>query len=194
MTDNKKRHMTDENSGGAELPGQQIASLSDRLAHRPPNRRIDDQTNPSAASDEPTVRKTVPSKPPTSAGATRSRARRPEAAQNTTRNVALSLEIKTRNVLRKRAREVDTSQAEVIYRALERYVANGEKPTIPESDPSELFQRRATTQAGSKSVHTVRLPVRNLEIVDDLVDQTGHLNRSALLQSALDLYLEVTSE
>lgn len=193
MNNHNDRHMANTGNTATTFPGQQIASLGDRLARRPPNRSNDGKPTDTSASSEQksTAEESPPPKTTESVDTARPTTGRPDATHATTRNVALSLDIVTRDALRKTARRTRASQAEVIYQALEQYVADGRKASNSEVNPGGLFQRHTATGAGSKSVHTLRLPIYNLEVIDDLVNQTGHPNRSALVGEALNSHLDV---
>lgn len=166
------------------LPGQQIASLSNRLAPRksPGAKSSQDQNaNEESPSVAPAGDRRAPETP---------RGQRPRATRDVTRNVALSLDIGTQEALRRAARKAETSQAEVIYEALERYVATGGKAVVEPVPADTLFQRAiAPASTGPRAVHTLRLPSRNVEVIDQLVTQTGHPSRSALVEAALDAHL-----
>jgi hypothetical protein len=197
MTDDNARDIADSDQREV-FPGQQIASLSSRLARRPPQRHKEpvneadvSPTGPRAVSD----RVAAPAAAKSSEEATSRATPRPNATQATTRNVALSLDVVTKDALRKAAREAQTSQAEIIYQSLEQYVANEHTASSPEWKMEGLFQRSTSPQAGRpKSLHTLRLPARNLEVIDDLVEKTGHANRSALVEAALSCHLLTSDE
>lgn len=187
----KGSHMARTSEPERLLPGHQIASLSNRLAPRKPTSpKTTDARSPYGRDRQQEPTSTA--QPATGKDSTLAppKMRRPHATQSVTRNVAFSLDIGTQGALRKAARQAETSQAEIIYEALERYIASGGKATAGIASPDALFQRpNVPTPAGPKAVHTLRLPSRNVEVIDDLVSQTGHPNRSALVEAALDAHL-----
>ncbi|GAB3930656.1 hypothetical protein GCM10011575_47420 [Microlunatus endophyticus] len=92
----------------------------------------------------------------------------------------------SREALRRAARIAEVSQAEIIYEALETYVAAGGRAPDPEqANGNGLFHRRPVTTGLPRSMHTVRMPAANVDIIDGLVAETGHPNRSALIEAAL---------
>lgn len=194
MTDhnesNSERHMAADTTERL-LPGQQIASLGSRLAPRKSR-----SGEPAGAHPKPDDREqgrpaSHPGPATGRASAQPPKGQRPDATRSVTRNVGFSLDIGTQDALRKAARQAETSQAEIIYEALERYVAAGGKArTEADVPPDALFQRpSASASTGRRTVHTLRLPGRNVEVIDDLVNKTGHPSRSALVEAALATHL-----
>lgn len=196
MTDHREGHndshmASPTGSSDRLLPGQQIASLATRLAPRTPAAAKTTAEAPTPKRGEPQPPSGTDARAAGKTTATRPiQTSRPQATRSVTRNVALSLDVGTQDALRRAAREADTSQAEIIYEALERYVAGGGRAPVPTAPSQGLFQRSAgSAGTGTKTVHTLRLPARNVEVIDDLVNQTGHPTRSALVEAALDAHL-----
>lgn len=200
----------------ARPPGQQIASLSNRLARRGPRSRPrDDRAESTSArgTREPSAdRQASGLVPGVGSGASRktqqtggnsrtsgtsgggepdeSGSTRNDDRETPLRNVGFSLLVPTKESLRKVAKETETTQAEVVYRALEKYAAAGLKAETPDVVHGSLFERsQSIAVKGPRSVHTLRMPSRNIEVIDELVQRTGHPNRSSLVQDALDRYL-----
>lgn len=107
-----------------------------------------------------------------------------------TRNVALSVALPIREAARDTARSRRTTQAELLYSAIEDYVESGTHVQLPVQ--GSLFTRRSvpTRTDAPRVVMTVRMTTINLGIIDTLTEDSGHPNRSSLVEAALRRYLD----
>lgn len=107
-----------------------------------------------------------------------------------TRNVALSVDLPIREAVRDTARSRRITQAEILYSAIEDYVESGTHMQQPIQ--GSLFTRSSapTRTDAPRVVMTVRMTSINLGIIDTLTEDSGHPNRSSLVEAALRRYLE----